>query len=447
MQQDPITSRGELIPLELQTEVIRLSNHCSLGAISLVSRAWRKLAHQFHPPTIYIRSGKQYFGQARRFKPRMICKDHYGSEFLKAVRTLHFEYQDELVFPTVNLFRQLVSLITNDGFCGVTELVVHKGRYKLIPSIAHAPISYSFASITKLSIIGIVDGITTMDLITLGCTLPNLIDLRIHSGLRFVTPDLDEPVTTYPTRVSDLKVLDVGVVTSHVLSLLKMWLVDQKSLHTLRLATPSLLSRPLAGAASIHHLLISVSPYKLKRTIQEDYEDTNVHILELLTPWRGFRLTAILDALTSEIRQFARPPCTTINRLVVNLGFESVPAAGWKITEPAWGRFWRKIKLLRPKGLLSVELILRPHVIGRFSLEMAMAEISRNGAIVALDRDEEDNISPVFIQVDDDDGSGSGLTNDTVNEVIEIFSDDGEDADGMINGGMRDSGRISSVRS
>jgi hypothetical protein len=434
MRQDPIAiaSRRELIPLELQTEVIRLSNHCSLGAISLVSRVWRKLAHQFHPPTIYIRSRKQYFDQVIRFKPDEICKDHYGPEFRKAVRTLHFEYQDEIVFPTNNLLRQLVSLIRDDGFCEVAELVVHKGRYRLIPSIAHVPISYSLASITKLVIIGIVDGVTTMDLITIGRTLPNLIDLKIHSGLQFGTPDLGEPATTYPVRVSDLKVLDVGVVTSHVLSLLKTWLVDQKSLHTLRLATPSLLSRPLAGAASIYHLLVSVSPYKLKRTVQEDYKDTDVYILELTAPWRGFRLTAILDALTSELRRFARPPRTTINRLVVNLGFDPVPAVGWKITEPAWGRFWRKIKLLHPKGLLSVEIILRPHVIGRYSLDMAMSEAFRNGATVTLDRDEEDNISPVFIQVDDDDGSGNGLVNDPVNEVIEILSDGGEDADDII---------------
>lgn len=348
------------------------------------------------------------------------------------MRTLHFEYQDELTFPRINLIRQLVSLITNNGFCNVAELVVHKGRYTLIPSITHVPISYSLASITKLVIIGIVDGITTMDLITLGRTLPNLIDLKIHSGLQFVTADLNEPVTTYLARVSDLKVLDVGVVTSHVLSLLKTWLVDQKSLHTLRLATPSLLSRPLAGAASVHHLLVSVSPYKLKRTVQKDYENTDVHILELITPWRGFRLTAVLDALTSEIRRFARPPCTTINRLVVKLGFDSVSAAGWKITEPAWGRFWRKIQLLHPKGLLSVEVILRPHVIGRYSLEMAMSEISRNGATVMLDRDEEDNISPVFIQVDDDDGRGNDLVNDPVNEVIEILSDGGGDVDDTI---------------
>lgn len=431
-RQAPIASRGELIPLELQTEVIRLSNHCSLGAISRVSRAWRKLAHHFHPPTIYVRSRKQYYGHVLRFKPDAFCNDHYGTEFLKAVRTLHFEYRNELVSPTVNLIQQLVSLITDDGFCNATELVVHKGRYRLIPSIAHVPVSCSLASLTKLVVIGIVDGIRTMDLITLCRTLPNLIDLKIHSGLRSVTPDLDESVTTYPARVSDLKVLDVGVVTIHVLSLLKTWLVDQKSLHTLRLATPSLLSRPLAGAAAIHHLLVSVSPYKLKRAVQEDYEDTNVHILELTTPWRGFRLLAVLNALTSEIRRFARPPGTTINRLIVNLGFDSVPAAGWKITEPAWGRFWRKIQLLHPKGLLSVEVILRPHVIGRYSLEMAMSEISRNGATAVLDRDEEDTISPVFIQVDEDDGSGNDLVNDPVNEVIEILSDDGEDVDDTI---------------
>lgn len=427
-----IASRRELIPLELQTEVIRLSNHCSLGAISLVSRAWRKLAHQFHPPAIYIRSRKKYYEQLLLFTPDEICNDHYGPEFRKAVRTLHFEYQDEILFPTNNLIRQLVSLIRPDGFSEVTELVVHKGRYRLIPSIAHVPISYSLASITKLVVIGIKDGISTMDLITLGRTLPNLIDLKIHSGLQFVTPDLGEPVTTYPARVSDLKVLDVGVVTSYVLSLLKTWLVNQKSLHTLRLTTPSLLSRPLAGAASIYHLLVSVSPYKLKRTLQEDYKDTDVHILELTTPWRGFRLAAVLDALTSEIRRFARPPRTTINRLVINLGFDSVPAAGWKITEPAWGRFWRKIELLHSKGLLSVEVNLRPHVIGRYSLDMAMSEISRHGATVMLDRDEEDNISPVFIQVDDNDGSGNVLVNDPVDEVIEISSGGGEDVDDPI---------------
>ena len=366
------------------------------------------------------------------FTPDEVCNDHYGPEFRKAVRTLHFEYQDAILFPTNNLIRQLVSLTRDDGFCEVAEVVVHKGRYRLIPSIAHVPISYSFVSITKLVVIGIVDGITTMDLMTLGRALPNLIDLKIHSGLQFATPDLGIPVTTYPARVSDLKVLDVGGVTSHVLALLKTWLVDQKSLHTLRLTTPSLLSRPLAAAASIYHLLVSVSPYKLKRAVQEDYKDTEVHILELATPWRGFRLTATLDALTSEIRRFARPPRTTINRLVINLGFDSVPAAGWKNTEPAWGRFWRKIKLLHPKGLLSVEVILRPHVIGRYSLDMAMSEVSRNGATVTLDRDEEDNISPVFIQVDDEDGSSNDLVNDPFNEVIEILSDGGEDAHDII---------------
>ena len=41
----------------------------------------------------------------------------------------------------------------------VAEVVIHKGCYRLIPAIAHVSISYSFVSITKLVVIGIVDGI------------------------------------------------------------------------------------------------------------------------------------------------------------------------------------------------------------------------------------------------------------------------------------------------